>query len=214
MKKPKQALDSLAGDQRTNIRMSKVARTLQSAIAKTNWEEMVKLLFRADPYSGRNAIRKPFADQTKSTMTSRMSYSMEQLQYMLFLMLIISVAEKQTQELYGHNYAARCEEISREYGLKDDQYWPSGEVPEEWEKLNKEFEENSLQILVKTLKNYHQDDIATLVESGGLEQLFAIIKSIKLQFLMMLGSSTTGIPQWVSGQSGSIPETIQSTIND
>jgi hypothetical protein len=213
MKKVRSAKDPLASDQRTNIRMSKIARELQSAAAKTKWEDMVKLLYRADPFSGRNdVIRKMiFEDKySQNTASDRSSYSMDQLQYALFLMLIISVAEKRTQELYGHEFAQRCEDISREHRLRDNEYWTIGQVPAEWKALDHEFEQNSLRILLETLRAYHQNEIADLVETGGLEQLFDIIKTIKFQFAKVLSHATPGT-SYQLGQAGAVPETLQSS---
>src|ERR1043166_852475 len=88
----KRASNALLGEQRTNIRMSKLARTMQTAAAKINWSEMVKMLFRADPHSGRkDEIRKLISPGFESSLPYQASYSIDQVQYLLSLLLIISI---------------------------------------------------------------------------------------------------------------------------
>lgn len=183
-RKNKQGL--FIGDQRTNIRMSKLARTIQSAAAKTNWNEMAKMLFRVDPNHGRqDEIRKLITSGSKPAITedAGAAFGADQHQYGLILMLIVSIAEKRTQELYRKTFSQRCDAISKNHDLKDDQYWTAGKAPAEWEDLNAEFEQRSLQILLETLKEYHQDEIAKMVQVDGAEPLYDIIKSIKARFL-------------------------------
>jgi len=203
----------LAGEQRTNIRMSKLARVLQTSAAKTNWSETVKMLFRADPSGGRNdEIGKMISIGLGSNKGDDVaaSYSIDQLQYLLFLMLVISIAEKRTQDIYGQDFSQRCDAISKRYGLKDDEYWPDGGEPAEWKELNQEFEKRSLEILLETLSEYHHQEIASMIESEGLEEFFQIIKSIRTQFLRMLKTSEPGRMLRLSTESGSIPETLNS----
>jgi hypothetical protein len=208
MTKRKRQAVPFSGDQRISIRMSKVSRMLQSTAAKTNWEQMVKLLFRTDPDGGR---KEEIGKLLPLSRPGRASYGSDQLQYMLFLMLVISIAEQRTQESYGKDFAERCDQISKQHELKDDEYWKDGQVPPEWEELNHEFEQNSLSILIQTLKEYNQNDIASLVEKGGLEQLFEILKSIKSQFLRVLKNAEPGTSDRF-GHSGSIPEALQSSL--
>lgn len=206
---------SFSGDQQTTICMSKLARTLQSAAAKTNWNEMVKVLFRADPHQGRQGeIRTLISSQNHSTVGSggSASYSPDQFQYILILMLIISTAEKRTQEMYGQGFADRCDDISKDHQLQDDQYWAAGNVPTAWSNLNSEFEQRSLQILLETLREYHQDEIADLVESDGADQLFSIIRSVKSQFLKVLENSALATENANTPEEGSIPETLQPSV--
>lgn len=208
----KKALGAFSGDQRTSICMSKLGRTLQSAAAKTNWNEMVKMLFWADPHQGRpGEIRKlvPFSDP--SQLVDGASYNPDQFQYILVLMLIISTAEKRTQELYGRLFSERCDAISKDHELLDDQYWTSGKVPAEWADLNTEFEQRSQQILLATLREYHQDEIAELVENDGPDQLFSIIQEVKSQFLKLLENVPPGVETEINSRKGSIPETLQPT---
>lgn len=208
----KKALGVFSGDQRTSICMSKLGRTLQSSAAKANWNEMVKMLFWADPHQGRpGEIRKlvPFADS--SQVVDGASYNPDQFQYILMLMLIISTAEKRTEELYGRLFSERCDAISKEHELQDDQYWTAEKVPAEWVDLNAEFEQRSRQILLATLREYHQDEIADMVESDGPDQLFSIIQKVKSQFLNLLENVTPGAETETYSRKGSIPETLQPT---
>src|ERR1043166_2600468 len=146
------ASDALTGEQRTNIRMSKLARTMQTAVAKTNWTEMVKMLFRSDPHSGRkDEIRKLTFLESHSLLPHQATYSIDQVQYLFSLMLIISIAEKQTQEMYRQDFAQRCDAIGKEHKLADDEYWKDGAAPKEWNELAREFEKASLRILIETL---------------------------------------------------------------
>lgn len=207
-------LGSFSGNQRACIRMSKIARALQSAAAETNWHEMVKMLFWADPQAGRQVeIRKLISEQEDSCASAAgASYSPEQFRYILILMLIISIAEKKTQELYSRVFAERCDAIGKDHALLDDQYWPDGNVPAEWENLNAEFEEHSLRILLETLREYHLDEIADLVQVKGFEQLFRIIEDIKPQFLNVLVNSAPAKSSGIGDEDGSIPETLQSLV--
>lgn len=195
-RKNKQGL--LIEDQRTSIRTSKVARTIQSAAAKTNWNEMAKMLFRVDPNHGRqDEIRKLLSSGNKTAITedARAAFGVDQHQYALILMLIISIAEKRTQELYEKTFSQRCDAISKNHDLKDDQYWTAGKAPAEWEDLNTEFEQRSTQILLETLKEYHQDEIAEMVQTDGAEPLYNIIKGIKARFLnLQEGPAPAALP--------------------
>jgi hypothetical protein len=216
MSNPKVASGEFAGEQRTNIRMSKLARIMQTSSAKSNWGEMAKMLFRSDPNSGRkqeNQKLLPLQSATAEAAASS-SYGIDQMQYLLFLMLVISVAEKRTQEVYGQDFAQRCDAISKRYNLNDDEYWKDGMTPAEWNDLNREFEERSLEILLQTLREYHQEEIAHLVETDGAEDFFQIIKNIRAQFLHVLTNSDSGSTNPLSTQSGSLPETLQSAEKD
>lgn len=211
----KKGLGSSSGDQQTSINMSKLARAVQSAAAKTNWNEMVKVLFRADPHQGRPSAMRTLTSSGKHSpgvAGSIASYSLDQFQYILTLMLIISVAEKRTQEMYGQGFADRCDDISKDHQLQDDQYWTIGNVPGEWSDLTTEFEQRSQKILLETLREYHQDEIADLVESNGPDQLFSIIRSVKSQFLKVLENSAPAAETAIESKEGSIPETLQPSV--
>lgn len=195
--------------------MSKLARAVQSAAAKTNWNDMVKVLFRADPNQGRpNVMRTLTSSGKHSTVAGSniASYSLDQFQYILTLMLIISIAQKRTQEMYGQGFADRCDDISKDHELQDDQYWATGNVPGEWLDLNNEFEHSSQKILLETLREYHQDEIADLVESDGADHLFSIIRSVKSQFLKVLENSAPASETASAPKEGSIPETLQPSV--
>lgn len=192
--------------------MSKLARAVQAATANTNWSEMARMLFRADMNDGRREqISRFFTEQKKSAKAGGESYNTDQLQYILILMLILTTAEKRTQEMYQQSFARRCDAISSAYDLKEDQYWADGNVPAEWRQLDVEFEQRSLQILLDALREYHLDEIADLVETKGPEQLFDIIGNIETQFLKVLKHPSLGISQASQGDSGSIPETLQTS---
>ncbi len=206
-----QKSESSIGNHRTNIRMSKLARAVQAATANTNWSEMARTLFRADKNDGRREQISRFFTEQKKAANGGESYNTEQLQYVLMLMLILTTAEKRTQEMYQQSFARRCDAISSEHDLKEDQYWADGNVPAEWRKLDAEFEQRSLQILLDTLREYHLDEIADLVETKGQEQLFDIIGNIESQFLKVLKYPSSGILQASQGDSGSIPETLQAS---
>ena len=119
------------------------------------------------------------------------NYSGGQLHYTVILMVIISIAEKRTEEHYEKNFSSRCDAISKTYDLKDDQYWTSDRVPAEWEKLNTEFEQDSRRILVDTLREYDQKEIADLVQQHGPDQIFNVIQKIKSQYLKAIKNCST-----------------------
>ena len=174
------------------------------------------MLFWADRDPGRSEEMRRFVSSENlrgmSVGATAESYSSAQFQYMLVLMLIISIAEKRTQELYKKEFAERCDAISKDHRLQDDRYWEKGQVPAEWETLNQEFEEQSLRILSETLREYKQDDIADLIETEGAQQLFDIVESVRSQFFKVLeGSSGEGRGASKSEQEGSIPETLHSS---
>lgn len=186
MSVPLQILKSSKRNQLTNIRMSKVDRIIQSAAAKTNWNEMAKMLFRTNRDQGKQGdIGELISPQEKLAIAgfNNANYSSGQLHYTIILMVIVSIAEKRTEELYEKNFSQRCDAISKMYDLKDDQYWTSDKVPAEWEKLNAEFERDSSKILVDTLREYDQKEIADLVQEDGPEQIFNVIQRIKSGYL-------------------------------
>lgn len=212
---PSKTISTPPSDQRINIRMSKMARALQTASARTNWAEMAKMLFRADPDQARQDEARrlrllPLASELATHGTA--SYGTDQFHYVLVLLLIVSIAEKRTQDLYDRKFAQRCDTISKTYGLKDDQYWTDGKAPADWDALNKEFEQESLRILMDVLREYDQKEIATLVESEGLEQFYSIIQGIRSQFLKVLDLS---LPQTerLKDHYDSIPEMLQPSLN-
>lgn len=204
----KMGLGVFSGNRRTSIRMSKLARTLQTAAAKTNWEETVKMLFWADMDRGRSEeIRKLVASRPTGGPVD--SYSFDQFRYMLLLMLIISMAEVRTQEVYNREFAERCDAISKDHHLQDDLYWKDGSVPAEWEKLSQEFEQRSLQVLGETLREYSQGDIARLIETDGADQLFNILDNLRSQFFNVLENTRRAAEGSESNNDSSIPETLQ-----
>jgi len=138
------------------------------------------------------------------------SYNFDQAQYLLLLMLIISIAEKRTQDLYVQNFAQRCDAIGKEHDLGDDEYWQNEAVPAEWSELNREFEEASRRILVETLSEYHQQEIAKLIETEGAEDFFEIIRNIRVQFSRVFTNSDPDNTHPPTDQSGSFPETLLS----
>lgn len=207
----KLGLGIFSGNRRTSIRMSKLARTLQTAAAKTNWEETVKMLFWADMDRGRsNEVRKMVSLENRdATRGAAESYSSDQFQYMLLLMLIISIAEKRTQDIYNKEFADRCDVISKDHDLQDDRFWEDGNVPPEWEALNQEFEDRSMKILQETLQEYGQNDLANLIKTDGPDQLFNIVDTVRSQFFKVLENSRLGNESPNSEKDNSIPESLQ-----
>lgn len=191
--------------------MSKLARTLQSAAARTNWEDTVKMLFWADMDSGRSAeIRKLNSFQIRPPKDAAAeSYSSEQFQFVLLLMMITSIVEKRTQVVYKEEFADRCDAIARSHGLHDDQSWNVGDAPAEWEALNREFEDRSLGILKDTLREYKQDDLAKLVETDGGDQFFDIVDNVRTQFFKVLVNPRLAGESASAAKEGSIPESLQ-----
>lgn len=166
--------------------MSKLDRIIQSATARTNWSEMAKMLsWTVESQSTQQGIGKLFTQEEQSAITgfNNDNFLDGQFHYTLILMVIISIAQKRTQETYERDFSQRCDAISKTHGLNDDQYWPSGKVPAEWEELNAEFERCSKQILVDTLREYDQKEIADLVQEEGSQQIFNAIQNIKSQYL-------------------------------
>jgi len=170
------------------------------------------MLFRADPHSGRKEeSRKMISlNDSPSLPFQAASYSIDQIEYLLLLMLIISIAEKRTQELYDQEFAQRCDAILKKYNLQDDEYWKDRTTPSEWQDLNREFEKASLRILIETLSEYHQQEIADLIQTEGAEDFFEIIKNIRVQFAQVLTNSDPGTPNTQRSKSGAFPETLQS----
>jgi hypothetical protein len=206
--------DASIGKNRTNIRMSKQARADQTSTTNINWGEMAKMLFWADSdHERRRAVRGLISRQKKlkSNSTGAISYSLEQIQYILTLMLILTTAEKRTQEMYQQHFAQRCDRISNTHGLKDHQYWIEGKIPAEWQLLDEEFEQKSLEILLSTLKEYHLDEIALDVQTEGSQTLFDIIGNLETQFLNILKRPTEIAQNKHAETGGSIPETLQSS---
>ncbi len=181
-----QLLEPLKGNQSTNIRMSKLDRIIQSATARTNWSEMAKMLSWTDEdQNTQREIGKLISPDEKLALAgfNDDNFVSGQFHYTLILMVIISIAQKRTQEPYERDFSQRCDAISKTYSLNDDQYWPAGKVPAEWEELNAEFERISKKILVETLREYDQKEIADLVQDEGPEQIFNAIQNIKSQYL-------------------------------
>jgi hypothetical protein len=214
MSKESRVSDASIGKNRTHISMSKQARVDQTNTTNVNWGEMAKMLFWADVDQERQrVVRGLISRQTRSRrkITGAISYSLEQIQYILTLMLILTTAEKRTQELYQKSFAQRCDKISKNHGLKDHQYWIDNEIPAEWRQLDDEFEQRALEILLETLKEYHLDDIARDVQMDGSQLLFDIIGNIEAQFLNILKRPTDIAQDKYSASIGSIPETLRSS---
>jgi hypothetical protein len=194
MTMPLPNLKSSKRNQLTNIRMSKMDRLIQSAAAKTNWNEMAKMLFRTLGSQGPQGKNSEFISPQETLSMggfNNTNYSSGQLHYTVILMVIISIAEKRTEEHYEKNFTSRCDAISKTYDLKDDQYWTSDRIPAEWEKLNTEFEHDSKRILVDTLREYDQKEIADLVQQHGPDQIFNVIQKIKSQYLKAIKNCST-----------------------
>jgi hypothetical protein len=194
--------------------MSKTARSVQTEVAKTNWTDMAKLLFRSDGDEGRHdalARLHLYSRKLSKEANANPSYNLDQMQYLLLLMLVLTTAEKRTQEMYQQQFAQRCDEISANHGLSEDQYWIDGKIPDEWQKLDEEFEKRSVKILLQTLREYSMDEIANHVESAGPRQFLEIIGNTEPQFLSVLRKSNRGILKWNDRKQGSIPETLQAT---
>jgi hypothetical protein len=199
----------------TSIRMSKVARSIQTASAKTNWTEMTKLLFWADWDQSRHdeVVRLHlYGRRKRPEEEANPSYNVDQLQYILILMLVLTTAEKRTQEMYRLEFAQQCDQISVTHGLSEDQYWKDDKTPEEWRQLDVEFEKRSLQILLETLREYSMDEIAEHVQVAGARQFLEIIGNIEAQFVKVITHPIAGMLNRSMGERGSIPETLQ-TLN-
>ena len=210
-----QTIDTSSEKHATSIRMSKVARLVQTASAKTNWTDMAKLLFWADTDQGRHdaVVRlHQYSKKMRKEEQSNPSYNVDQLQYILILMLVLTTAEKRTQEMYKREFAQKCDQISVTHGLSEDQYWIDGKTPTEWKLLDVEFEKRSLQILMETLQEYSMDEIADHVKSAGARQFLEIIGNIEAQFIKVLTHPIAGLLNRSMGERGSIPETLQ-TLN-
>ena len=214
MSKQSRGTDPSIGKHRTSIRMSKKARQDQANTTSLNWGEMAKMLFWADlDLERQRVVRSLISGQTRSRRksTGPVSYSLEQIQYILTLMLILTTAEKRTQEMYQRNFAERCDNISKNHGLQDHQYWIDNDIPSEWKQLDHEFEERALEILLETLKEYHLDDIALDVQTDGSQLLFDLIGNIETQFLNILKRPTDIAQDKLTASLGSIPETLRSS---
>ena len=205
---------SLQSSGRTNIRMSKRGRALQTSTAQLNWGEMVKMLFEVDPNGGRKAENGRLISLRRNLpeIDKQASYANDQIQYILFLTLIVSTAEKRIDELYRKSFAEKCDAISESHGLKDEEYWPEGKEPEEWQNLNDQFEKEAIQIHLATLREYHQNEIADMVEHHGLEQLFDIMSTIRSQFVAMI-KSFQGNAEGQFGSEGTLPEMLNPLLS-
>jgi hypothetical protein len=174
---------------------------------------MAKILFWGDPDRGRHDEVTRLLSEGKKRIPSapaNASYGGDQLQYLLTVMLILTVAEKRTEFLYQRDFAKRCDDISDRYGLENNQYWSDEEIPAEWKALDAEFEQQSSQILLVTLKEYQLDDIAERVRTKGPKQLYDIVANLKDQFFKVLKHFAEGNSAGTSGKIGSIPETLES----
>lgn len=205
-------LEQSVNNQKIDIDRSKLARNVQSDITTRNRSEIGKLLFLADQNQGRREeLARIF--QMRRTADSRAgesaSYGTDQIQYVLQLMLILTVAETRTQVVYSQDFSERCDRICAAHGLQDDQYWREEATPDEWRELVAEFEQRSIQILVETLREYNLDDIAELVQQNGTQELLDIIKSVEGQFLSILKDPSFRIRKMSMMRDGSIPETLQ-----
>jgi hypothetical protein len=201
------------GKHKTSIRMSKTARSVQSTVAKTNWTDMAKSLFRADVDPGRrDALVRLHLQNRKRLVEEHPSYNIDQLQYILLVMLVLTTAEKRTQEMYQRDFSQRCDQISATHGLLEDQYWIDGEIPLEWQTLDNEFEKRSVQILLDALREYSLDEIADQVETSGARQFLEMIGNIEPQFIKVLTEPIAGLFTRSLGKHGSIPETLQTAL--
>jgi hypothetical protein len=57
----------------------------------------------------------------------------------------------------------KIREIEKKHGLKEDEYWPIGEGPKEYIKLNKKWEEAYHSKFIKILREFSLDDIADMM---------------------------------------------------
>lgn len=186
-------------NQSTNIRMSKLDRIAQSEKAQTNWREMAKILFVTEETQNKPMeIRTGILPEEKMVIAgfNQTGYKSGPFHDLLILMVIISVAEKRTQEIYQKDFSERCDNISVAHDLKDDHYWPAGKVPVAYEDLNLEFEQRSNQVLIATLREYNQNQIADLVEKDGPEQIFTVIQDIKGRYLDAIKNCSTAAKEY------------------
>lgn len=63
----------------------------------------------------------------------------------------------------------KMKEIEREYGLSEDQYWTLDEGPDEWQKLNQEYNEILDKKLLKVYREFDLSEIADLIENHNEE---------------------------------------------
>lgn len=56
----------------------------------------------------------------------------------------------------------KMEKVRKKHGLADDEYWPRGEGPEEYEALNAEMEAVSDKITADVFRSYNEDEMADL----------------------------------------------------
>src|SRR5262245_7044416 len=129
-------MPKLEGTQKAHIRMSKLKRASQAAITKVNSREMAKILFWGDPDPGRHEEVSRLLSETKKKVTAEQknaSYGSDQLQYLLTVMLVLTMAEKRAEDLYQQKFAQKCDQIRDQHGLKHNQYWNDGEIPAEWQ---------------------------------------------------------------------------------
>ncbi len=175
---------------RLNIRMSRVSRILQSEMAKANWSEMAKMLFRSDHDEGRVTAtgKLPKYRRQSSVFEKSLESTTDRRQYFLVLMFILTIAEKRSQEVYQREFAERCDAISLAHGLKESDYWKDGNIPAEWQILDKEFEKRSIQILLSTLREYSMTEIADQIEHGGPNEFTKLINNVESQVLSIFES--------------------------
>jgi hypothetical protein len=163
-----------------NIRMSLFDRLPESSGAKTNWSDIAKIMFYNDEDFGRQKEMGKFTSPEETLLVAALNspeWRKDQLRFVLLLIVIAGIAENRTQEIYEKDFSLRCDRLNQVQALKDDPYSEKG--PAEWEQLNEEFERVSNQILVGTLREYHQNQIADLVRIQGSDQIFEIIRSIQ-----------------------------------
>jgi hypothetical protein len=179
--------------------MSKQNRILQTETAKTNWREMAKILFVTEENQDEQIDTGKQIPTEECLMIAGFKNTNQNdgpFHNILILMVIVSVAEKRTQEIYESHFAERCNAISVAHDLKDDHYWPAGKVPVAYEDLNAEFERCSNQILIDTLREYDQNEIADLVQKDGPEQIFNVIQNAKSRYLDAIRNCSTLAKQY------------------
>ena len=199
-------------NQRIDLGKSKLARMAESAVTSSNWSEMAKLLFCVDRNQGRQEEIEKLVHERRfpHSATNTPSYSSDQVQYVLLLMMVLMTAENRTQQVYREEFAQRCDQISSAHGLKDEQYWIQGSIPAEWQSLSDEFENRSTQILIATLREYNLNDFANLIERDGPGQFLEIIQKLEVQFLNIIQSTTFRLSEMSTEPDGSLPEILQS----
>lgn len=116
----------------------------------------------ADPKPG------PWIDAAR-TLSERLVISDDTLYYLveMFTECLVFIGSQSDTEMV--RIRGEMEIIERAHGLREDEYWPVSEGPEEWQRLNEAWDRRADEIVVSFLRELGHGDIADLREQKPSE---------------------------------------------